>query len=232
MVRHYKEQGGIPDFESLSYKDRRKQVIKERSRIIAVLQKKNSKKRKSTERSYRNTHAYVHLTHDERRQVVKEIAELLGSWNEVRLFAECIDKVHFNPRITGKSVAEQAFEQVVTRFEIYLRNISEYGILIHDKNETLEKRLIGLMKEFLQSGTSWMTLEKVIETPMFVDSQITDSIQLADVCAYALRRYLEYKEEELFDLVFQRADRKRGASVGVRHFTNPACVCKICASHS
>ena len=88
------------------------------------------------------------------------------------------------------------------------------------------------MKEFLQSGTSWMTLDKVIETPMFVDSQIADSIQLADICAYALRRYLEYKEEELFDLVFQRADRKRGASVGVRHFTNLACVCKICASHS
>lgn len=231
MIRHYKEQEKIVDFESLSYGDRRKRVIEERNRILAILQATNSQKRKSTQRNYRNSQSYVHLTRTERKQAIKEIAMLIGNWGAVRLFAECIDKDHFDPNRTKKSVAEQAFEQVVTRFEIYLRNICEYGILIHDRNETLERRLVGLMKEFLQSGTPWMKLERVIETPMFVDSQIADSIQLADICAYALRRYLEHNEEELFDLVFRRADRKRGASVGVRHFTGQGCECKICASH-
>jgi len=53
-------------------------------------------------------------------------------------------------------------------------------------------------------------------------------VQIADLCAYALRRYLENGEEELFDLVFHRADKKDGTVVGVRHFTNASCGCKIC----
>jgi len=56
-------------------------------------------------------------------------------------------------------------------------------------------------------------------------------VQIADICAYALRRYLENKENELFDLVFHRADRIETVVVGVRHFTHNACKCKICDVH-
>ena len=56
-------------------------------------------------------------------------------------------------------------------------------------------------------------------------------IQLSDVCAYALRRYLENNEEPLFNEVFKRADRKDNIVVGVRHFTDENCPCKICAGH-
>ena len=38
-------------------------------------------------------------------------------------------------------------------------------------------------------------------------------------------------DEELFDLIFPRADRRGNTVVGIRHFTNPACTCKICAAH-
>lgn len=57
-------------------------------------------------------------------------------------------------------------------------------------------------------------------------------VQLADLCAYALRRYLENGETELFDLIFQRADRIGDVVVGVRHFTAENCPCRICALHS
>ncbi len=75
------------------------------------------------------------------------------------------------------------------------------------------------MKKFHVSGTLWTSLENIIETPLFVDSQLTSMVQVADLCAYALRRYLENDESELFDLIFQRADRKGAVVVGVRHFT-------------
>jgi len=57
-------------------------------------------------------------------------------------------------------------------------------------------------------------------------------VQVADLCSYALRRYLENNETGLFEKIFPRADRKDGKVVGVRHFTNPTkpCTCKICAS--
>ena len=67
---------------------------------------------------------------------------------------------------------------------------------------------------------------------MFVDSELTRMIQIADLCAYALRRYVERGETELFDPIFTRADRVRGATVGVRHYSPPSCDCIICRNHS
>ena len=87
------------------------------------------------------------------------------------------------------------------------------------------------MKRYHAGGTFWTGVDSIIETPLFVDSQLTSMVQVADVCAYALRRYLENGETSLFDLVFQRADRKDDVVVGVRHFTNPTCACAICAAH-
>ena len=87
------------------------------------------------------------------------------------------------------------------------------------------------MKKFHRIGTLWVNVQNIIETPLFVNSQLTSMVQMADLCGYALRRYLENQEEELFDLIFPRADRRGNTVVGVRHFTNPTCACKICAAH-
>ena len=56
-------------------------------------------------------------------------------------------------------------------------------------NETVAKRHTDIMKKFLQTGTLWTQINHVIETPMFVDSQLTGMVQLADLCAYSIRRY-------------------------------------------
>ena len=233
MMRKYLEQQLIPGFESMLSSKRRSEVRRKRHEELLRLQKVNRKGYKQTKKNYDRTEPYVHLTLDERKQAVREVAEVISSWGVVRLFAECINKLHFDPVIAGTSVHEQAFEQVVSRFERYLQNRqTDYGLLIHDNNETVAHKHTELMKAFLHSGTLWTQIEYVIETPMFVDSQLTSMVQMADLCAYALRRYLENNETELFDLVFQRADRMGEATVGVRHFTSLGCTCKICASHT
>jgi preprotein translocase subunit SecA len=56
-------------------------------------------------------------------------------------------------------------------------------------------------------------------------------VQVADLCAYALRRYLENNEEELFTKIFARADRVGNRVLGVRHFTDVGCSCRICGTH-
>ena len=80
-------------------------------------------------------------------------------------------------------------------------------------------------------GTLWTNIEHIIETPLFVDSELTSMVQIADLCAYCLRRYLENNESEIFKKVFKRADRRDRKVVGVRHFTDQSCSCKICISH-
>ena len=233
MMRPYVEQQLIPGFSAMSYAERRSNVRSARTAELLRLQRVNLKQHKQTRKNYKNTEAYIHLTQQERHRVIKELAECISRWGVVRLFAECIDKVYFDPTRAGRTVDAQAFEQIVSRFEQYLQNIhSDYGLLIHDNNPTVAKRHTEMMKSFLRSGTLWTQVQHIIETPMFVDSQLTSMVQLADLCAYALRRYLENDESELFDLVFRRADQLNGRTVGIRHFTRPNCVCKICTSHA
>ena len=233
MMRRYIEQEAIPSFCSMSDERRRSEVRRQRVSEILRLQRTNRKAVKQAKKNYEKTDAYVHLTWGERQQIIQDLAKLVSSWGVVRMFAECIDKVHFDPGVANRRVEEQAFEQVVSRFERSLQNRNAgYGLLIHDNNDTVANRLTELMKKFLREGTLWTEITHVIETPMFVDSQLTSMVQLADLCAYALRRYLENSEDELFDLVFQRADRAGSVAVGVRHFTSPGCVCKICVSHN
>ena len=104
-----------------------------------------------------------------------EIAQIIGNWGFARIFAECIDKVFFDPSRASSTVDEQAFEQVITRFEHYLNNSNldeskkNYGMLIHDNNQTVAQRHTQLMKSFHQRGTLWTSIENIIETTLFVD---------------------------------------------------------------
>ena len=169
------------------------------------------------------------------------LRKLLAAWAPggfARLFAECVDKIYFDP-MRGK-IDEQAFEQVVSRFDRYLQNVQkrergyyreDRGLLIHDNNETVAKKHTQTMRRFHRQGTLYSKMSHIYETPLFVDSQLTSMVQLSDLCSYALRRYLENAENELFDLVFQRADRNLDVVVGVRHYAPFSCNCKICEGH-
>lgn len=238
ISRKYHEQEKISDFREQTLSLRRSKVESLRKTRLLQLQKTgNVKQLRRVKKNYRKTVGYIHLTYDERKSFLMEVAECVSRWGFARLFAECVDKIYFDPSRSTQSVDEQAFEQVVSRYEHYLRNISSgsdnkcFGLLIHDYNESVSKRHTILMKQFHQVGTLWTAVENIIETPLFVDSQLTSMVQIADLCSYSLRRYLENDESELFNCVFKRADRKGEIVVGVRHFTQSGCECKICQAH-
>ena len=241
MLHSYREQSLVQDFELLSYPERRAAINRERAAYLLRLQSsKQSKTLRQTKKSYRHTDAYVHLTREERLNVVRSVADKIGRWGFARLFAECINKIHFDPLKTGRAVEVQAFEQVITRYERFLANIDpaipgqrQLSLVIHDNNESVARKHTALMRNFHKFGTPYANLNHIVETPLFVDSSLTRMIQIADLCAYSLRRYLENGETDLFSRIFARADRNgAGYTVGVRHFTLKPCTCDICASHS
>ncbi len=239
ILRSYHEQQNIPDFDSHSRHQRKIEVRQyRRNRLLEIQRTNNSKKYNQVKKNYKNTEPYIHLTIEERRQFMAEIAITIGSWSFARLFAECIDKVFYDPEIAPQTIDEQAFEQVVSRFEKYLQirpkyssKRKNYGLLIHDNNFNIEKKHTEMMKGFHKHGTLWTRIDNIIETPLFVSSELTSLIQIADVCGYALRKYVEKSDESLFDPIFQRADRRGNKTVGIRHYTNSDCSCKICERH-
>ena len=243
MLRSYLEQSKISNFDQLDWFGRRSAVQQYRNRELLRLQKIGSGPYRQAKKNYDQTKSYIHLTRHERVAAVRDVADALGSWGYARLFSECIDKTHFDPMRTKLSVGEQAFEQVVSRFQQYLTHtattvsedsttlIRDYGVLIHDNNQSVAKKHTQLMRQFHKSGTLWTSIDNIIETPLFVDSSLTRMVQMADLCAVALRRYCENKEVDLFRRIFQRADRFGGRTVGVRHFAGLTCQCEICQAH-
>jgi len=247
LLRTYKEQNLVLNFDSLSNNERRLEVESLQRKELYRLQKNKSLRKQyiQAKKTYKQTKDYLHLTFQQRKDFVFEIAQKIGSWGFARIFAECVDKTYF-PTRTTTNLDEHAFEQIVTRFEFFLTNkgngtskeraarkvIKNYGILIHDNNLTVEKKHTEMMKHFHQRGTSWTKVDNIIETPLFVDSCLTSMIQLTDVCAYAMRRFLENGETRLFDEIYKRADTKGSAKVGIRHFAPTSCTCAICKGHT
>lgn len=239
LLRPYLEQQNIRNFAALNWADRRAAVERERNGHLLQLQQSPGRHiaYKQNRKNYSKTKAYIHLTHAERQALVDGAADAIGAWGFARLFAECINKIYFNPNRASRTIGEQAFEQVVSRFERYLSNIStpsqrSFGLLVHDNNQTVALKHTKRMRDFHRQGTLWTNINHIIETPLFVDSSLTSMVQAADLCSYALRRYVEKQETNLFDRIFPRADQFGGFTVGVRHFSDNACGCQICASHN
>ena len=98
LLRKYLEQSRINDFNSLTRTQRQSEVRKSRTRHLFKLQNSNnSRSYRQTKKNYAQTNAYTHLTLRERQSFVAEIADCVSNWGFARLFAECIDKIHFDP---------------------------------------------------------------------------------------------------------------------------------------
>lgn len=233
MARMYPEQNRIPKFASLTPEARRKAVEVERKADLAKASLRGSKAVSLLSKNYRKTEKYTHLTHDERLAILRAVADKIGSWGDAVLFADAQRKSAHAPTSSDSKILEHAFEQVVTRYHTYLtRHKIDVGILVQDQNETSARRLTELARSYHKKGTSWGTVGRLVETPLFVDSQLTSMVQLADLCAYAVRRFFENGEDDLLTRIYPCFDRAQKKLVGIRHYTGKqTCACRVCVDH-
>ena len=120
LMSPYLEQRKIQGFDQLDYAARKHEVRKFRNAELLRLQKENVKQYHRSKKNYIQTQDYIHLTYEERKGLVTELAALISSWSGVRLFAYCIDKLHIDTGRFQQPPAEMAFEQIISRFEYYL----------------------------------------------------------------------------------------------------------------
>jgi hypothetical protein len=231
MARRFSEQESIAGFNALSPTDRRAAVhrdIKRRAGILGV--GGNARKIKAYRLEQRKIAPYIHLTRAERIACLEAVARELAGWADVRIFADAISKADFT---AGKySPYELAFEQLVSRFQTFLAKRGSLGLIVSDNNATAAPRLTHLSRQFHKDGTLYRDIVNIVETPLFVDSALTSMIQMADLCAYALRRLIENGEAGLWSIVEPRVEQLGAAMVGVRHYTaKRPCSCRICTAH-
>lgn len=235
MARLYPEQERIPAFEALSDDQRRSLVNVERKKDLGKAALSGEAGVRSLRRNYEKTNAYLHLSRSERMETLRALADAVGSWPDVRLFADAQLKSVFTPEWREKA-REHGLEQVTTRFNAYLGNVHGPGalsLLVHDQHQAASTRLTALFRGWHESGTRYTSIPHIAETPLFVDSALTVMVQVADLVAYATRRFFDKAEADLFDRFYSRFDRRpAGTLVGLRHFTaKTACSCRVCLDH-
>jgi hypothetical protein len=240
------EQGRIPNFEQLSRADRRTQVEEVRKKLIDQEATKEAKQKRRDK--YRTTERFIHLTRRERSALLEDAVDVIAGYEKVKLFGEAIHKRH--PQVIANNInpVEQAFTQVVSRFDTYLEQQARWrqntqsripinhGLLILDNDDTTEDRIQNLFQQFRAKGHTFGQLRHVLDVPFFAESDRVAGLQFADVCAYVVRRYLDTgakpgsHEERQFRKIFQRFDRGTdGRLHGLRHYVaSNSCDCLIC----
>lgn len=236
LARRYVEQEKIPNFDVMSEAARRTAVLNARKAfLVSKAAVQGVKSVQNDRKNFLKTQDYIHLTHAERREVLREIAEAVGGWTDCQLFVEACDKGAFNGVAPRTPPFEEAFTQVVSRLHRFLdaQSPKAHGLLVQDRNETMAKRLTELMRSFHQQGTRWTALPLLVETPLFVDSHLTSLVQVADLCAYAVRRYCENNEDSLLNHILPRFAVSSGRMVGARHYVGQrrTCTCEFCRRH-
>ena len=188
---------------------------------------------------HRQTDPFVHLTRAERSRLLEEALDVVGSHVGLRLFGEAADKRHLNiPNAVGPT-----FTQLASRFDSFLQRQNarpgpeppQNGLLVMDQEPTYEQYIRDLFAQYRAQGHPWGPVRHVLETPFFVDSRYAGALQAADLCAYAVRRYIERAdrgatpEEQNFLRVFHQFDRAGGKLHGLRHYcAKGTCPCRVC----
>jgi len=161
------------------------------------------------------------LPMEKRFQAIKDALKIVADRHpNVRLFASVI---HRNAPITEDPVTS-AFEQLASRFDKYLmrhhlRGNSQRGIAIFDKSST-EKSIQNLARIFKHDGHSWGQLRNFSEVPLFLDSQASRLIQLADLVAFAIFRKFEANDSQFYDIIAHCFDHHQGQNHGL-HVNGP-----------
>lgn len=241
------EQNLIPNFESLSWTDRRQRVLEEQNKKIDA--EPTSDKKRARRDKYKGTAPFVHLSRRERSQLLEDAIDIIAGYDgKIRLFAEAIDKSHPNVVAGEIDPCEQAFTQVVSRFDRFLqkkdrwklagspRRSIDYGLLMLDQDESTQSTVEPLFRRFRQQGHPFGQMTHVIDVPFFGSSTKVGGLQLADVAAYVVRRYLdkgatlESHEERHFRQLFPLFDRDSfGKLHGIRHYVVAnLCECLVC----
>lgn len=173
------------------------------------------------------------MSREEAQGVIKAVLDVLRrSYESARAFACAIHKASF----PSQDAMELAFEDVCSRFSLYLRRLQaqgdrQRGLIILDESAH-ETTLQRMARDFRTLGTQWGIIRNLADTPLFVDSRASRVVQLADHVAYAVFRRYNAHDAQYFDIMASKIDSADGVIHGLAHkqTVDPNCMCIACLS--
>ena len=171
-----------------------------------------------------------------RKQIILKVLTILSAaYPDIVTFACAVHKNSFS----GQDPVLKAFEDISSRFDFFLQRISpgkngEKGLIILDKSG-YESGLQNLAANFREKGNQWGNqLRRIVDTPLFVDSQASRIVQLADHVAYSVFRRYNASDLTYFDPIENRFDKDGAIMHGLVHLQlyKKDCTCPACLTRN
>ena len=147
----------------------------------------------------------AHQASDELTKLVDRYYEQLA-YHHMSIFAVLVDKRHLHDYMDQEKLHRKSWELLLELVEQFMRgrHPKHQAIMVADDvskeaNRSLAMKHAYLMDQGTARGT-WLT--HICEMPMFVRSELSNGVQLADLCSYNI--YRAFKSGDLSYPYFQQ----------------------------
>lgn len=153
---------------------------------------------------------------EKRNRILTESLEYIKSNypNQFILFGAVISNATEN-------VPENLFTQLSSRFDKFLKrkymkkDEQARGLAIFDKSK-MGNQYQNWSKIYQTLGNQWKEkLNNFAEVPLFLDSKMSRSIQIADLIAFSLFRYFEYEDDTYYSIIKDCFDKDKTQQYGL-----------------
>ncbi len=147
----------------------------------------------------------AHLSQPELTQLASVFYDQIPNLR-MHLFAVVIDKRLLFSYMDEEKLHRKAYELLLERIELFLYNwhSKHLGLVVADNTSRQMNRSLALKHSFFQrDGTSsGQRLSHIAELPMFVESYLSNGVQLADLCGYNV--YRAFRAENIHYPFFEK----------------------------
>lgn len=120
--------------------------------------------------------------------------------HHMRVFAVVADKRHLHSYMDRQKLHRKAWELLLERFQDYLasEHPNHLGVLVKDDKSLQENRNLAMKHAYImEEGTaSGKRLRHIVEMPLFVRSELSNGVQLADLIGYNIFRVFRDESDE------------------------------------
>jgi Protein of unknown function (DUF3800) len=180
---------------------------------------------------------WAHVQQVDRLRLINSVFAQLGAWRapsgrEPRYFGVVVHKPSF-----PKERIERAHEELFARFDEFVGRLhmggdSHRSIVVADDSsyETLVQTLVPRWKAGVASRLG--PLHSLVEVPLYVSSEASRLVQVADFVAWAISNYYENGHSRHLQKLHRRFDADGGIQHGLVHLRRAYqyCICIPCES--
>ncbi len=124
----------------------------------------------------------------------------------IQIHAVVVDKNRLREYLDTEKLSRKTYELLLERAERFIveEHPKQNCIMVLDNTSQQLDRSMALKHSFFQreGTTSGLRLRHIVELPMFVDSRLSNGVQLADLCAYNIFR--AFRERDVKYPYFQK----------------------------